>query len=110
MPIYALRAISRVRARGSPPIYRGDKEKAAMSTISDTALRSVVGLVVVTAMFLAIWASRDTSARTGATTVEHASNSSTLYSARNDRAPVTRTSMTREQLWGLQKGPARQAP
>jgi hypothetical protein len=81
-----------------------------MSTIADTALRSVVGLIVVTAMFLAIWVARDSSARTGAPTAGSETESSTLYSARNDRAPVTRTSITQEQLHGLQKSSAHDAP
>ena len=81
-----------------------------MSTIADTALRSVVGLIVVTAMFLAIWIARETNAGTETASAEHASKLPTLYSARNDRAPVTRTSITREQLWGLQKSPAQHAP
>jgi hypothetical protein len=81
-----------------------------MSTIADTALRSVVGLIVLTAVFLAIWVARDSSARTGATTVESTSESSELYSARNDRSPVTRTSITQEQLHQLQAPPAHKAP
>lgn len=36
-----------------------------MSTIADTALRSVVGLFVVTAMLLTIWVARDSSAGAG---------------------------------------------
>ena len=81
-----------------------------MSTIADTALRSVVGLIVVTAVFLAIWMARDSSARTGATTAESEAESAGLYSARTDRAPVTRTSITPEQLRELQGTPAHAAP
>ena len=74
-----------------------------MSTVVDTALRSVFGLVVVAAMFVTIWATRDSSARTGAAAgaaVASESKAATLNSARNDRAPVTRTSLTPEQLHG----------
>jgi hypothetical protein len=80
-----------------------------MSTIADTALRSVVGLVVVVAMFIVIWVARDSSTRTQAATVEIRLDSPPLESARNDRAPVARTSLTREQLQALQATPAHEA-
>lgn len=36
-----------------------------MRTLADTALRSVIGLFVVTAMLVTIWVARDSSARAG---------------------------------------------
>lgn len=81
-----------------------------MSTIADTALRSVVGLIVVTAMFVAIWIARDSSARTAAQRAEHAAQPTALNSARSDRVPVIRTSIPREQLHELQASPLHDAP
>ena len=80
-----------------------------MSAIADTALRSVIGLVVVIAMLITIWVARDSSARTGAVSIEQRSKSPPLYSARNDRLPVKRTSITRERLHELQASPTDKA-
>lgn len=77
-----------------------------MNTITDAALRSLMGLVVVLATMITIWIARDSSARTGAASVEHRSESPALHSARNDRLPVRRTSITRERLHELQALPA----
>lgn len=73
-----------------------------MHTIADTALRSVVGVIVLAAMFGAIWLARDSGARAGAATTDGDAQRSMLQSARTDRSPVTRTSITREQLRALQ--------
>ncbi len=79
-----------------------------MRTIADTAIGSVVGLVVVAAMFLTIWVAGNSSTRAGAAEATQAPTA--LHSARNDRAPVTRTSITPEQLQALQESAPRQAP
>ncbi|MEE9266955.1 MAG: hypothetical protein V3V86_09535 [Gammaproteobacteria bacterium] len=81
-----------------------------MRTIADTAIGSVVGLVVVAAMFVAIWVARDSSARAGVVATDATQAPTALHSARNDRAPVTRTSITPEQLQALQESAPRQAP
>ena len=73
-----------------------------MRTIADTALGSAVGLTVLAAMFLTIWASRDSSARATASHVGAPSEVSTLHSARTHRDPVTRTSITPEELRALE--------
>ena len=72
-----------------------------MRTIADTALGSAVGLTVLAAMFLTIWAARDSSAR--ATAAGAHSEVSALQSARTHRNSVTRTSITPEQLRALQE-------
>ena len=76
-----------------------------MRTIADTAIRSAVGLLVVAAMFLTIWVAGNSSARAGAGDAKQAP--AALHSARNDRAPVTRTSITPEQLRALQESAPR---
>ena len=73
-----------------------------MRTIADTALASAVGLTVLAAMFLTIWASRDSSARAAAAQMGPPSEMATLYSARTDRDPVRRTSITPQELRALQ--------
>ncbi len=77
-----------------------------MRTIADTALRSVVGLIVVAAMLITIWAARGSSARAGVAATNADADPPVLQSARIDRAPVTRTSITREQLQELQASAA----
>jgi hypothetical protein len=69
-----------------------------MRTIAGTAVGSAMGLAVVAAMFLTIWVARDTSARADATAGDTNAASSELWSARTHRSPVTRTSITPEQL------------
>jgi hypothetical protein len=73
-----------------------------MHTIADTALRSVVGVIVVAAMFGTIWLARDSSTRAGVAATDVDAQPPMLQSARTDRSPVTRTSITREQLRALQ--------
>ena len=73
-----------------------------MHTIADTALRSVVGVIVVAAMFGTIWLARDSGARAGVAATDADAQPPMLQSARTDRSPVTRTSITREQLRALQ--------
>ena len=73
-----------------------------MRTIADTALRSVVGLAVLAAMFVAIWVARDSGARAGVAATDADAKRPVLESARTHRDPVTRTSITREQLRELQ--------
>lgn len=73
-----------------------------MHTIADTALRSVVGLLVVAAMFGTIWLARDSGARAGVAATDVNTPPRMLQSARTHRSPVTRTSITREQLRALQ--------
>ncbi len=74
-----------------------------MGTIADTAIGSIGGLVVVAAMFVTIWLAGDSSARAGAAAADAAQAPAALQSARNNRAPVTRTSITSEQLQALQE-------
>lgn len=76
-----------------------------MRTIADTALGSAVGLTVVAAMFLTIWAASDSSARVSATAAGADTEMPALQSARTHRTPVTRTSITSEQLRALQGRP-----
>jgi hypothetical protein len=77
-----------------------------MRTSADTAFGSAVGLAVLAAMFIAIWAARDTNARvgtgTGAAALEANAQGPRLHSARTHRSPVTRTSITPEQVKALQ--------
>ena len=73
-----------------------------MRTIADTALRIVVGLTVVAAMLIAIWAARGFSARAGVAATDADADPPVLRSARIHRDPVTRTAITREQLRELQ--------
>ncbi len=74
-----------------------------MGTITDTAIGSIGGLMVVAAMFVAIWVAGDTSARAGVAAAEATREPPALQSARNDRSPVTRTSIAPEQLRALQE-------
>jgi len=74
-----------------------------MGTITDTAIGGAVGLFVVAAMFVAIWVAGDSSARAGVAAAETTQAPAALQSARNDRSPVTRTSITPEQLRALQE-------
>lgn len=74
-----------------------------MRTIADTAIGSILGLAVVIAMFVAIWVARDSSARAGVAAANATQAPTALPSARNDRAPVTRTSSTPEQQQALQE-------
>jgi hypothetical protein len=73
-----------------------------MHTIADTALRSVVGVIVVAAMFGAIWLARDSGARAEVAATDADAQPPLLQSARTHRSPVTRTSITREELRALQ--------
>ncbi len=73
-----------------------------MHTIADTALRSVVGVIVLAAMFGAIWLARDSGARADVAATDATAQRSMLQSARTHRSPVTRTSITREELQALQ--------
>ncbi len=78
-----------------------------MRTIADTAIGGVVGLVVVAAMFIAIWLARDSSVRAGVVAADAKQEPAALQSARNDRDPVTRTSITPEQLQALEESASR---
>jgi len=69
-----------------------------MRTIAGTAVGSAMGLAVVAAVFLTIWVARDTSARAGTSADDTTTQSSKLWSARTHRSPVTRTSITPEQM------------
>ena len=77
-----------------------------MRTIADTAIGSIGGLIVVAAMFVAIWVAGDSSARAGAAAANATQAPEALQSARDDRAPVTRTSITLEQPQALQESAA----
>ncbi len=59
-----------------------------MRTIADTALQSVVGLVVLAAMFVAIWVARDSGALAGVTATDADAKRPVLQSARTHRDPV----------------------
>lgn len=72
-----------------------------MRTIADTAIGSAAGLAVLAAMFIAIWAARDSSARVGPPAKHAHAEAPPLYSARTDRAPVTHTSITPAQARAL---------
>jgi hypothetical protein len=78
-----------------------------MRTIADAPLGSLMGLMVLAAMFTAIWNTRDSSAGAAAghparTLVEAHVQPRALRSARTDRAPVTHTSIAPAQLRELQ--------
>lgn len=103
MPIYALRGMRRPFDRGAPTTEQDIRSTTAMRTIADTAIGSVLGLAVVIAMFVAIWVARDSSARAGVAAAGTTQAPTALPSARNDRAPVTRTSITPEQLQARQE-------
>lgn len=78
-----------------------------MNTLTDTALRGLVGLVVLAALFVTIWAARDSSARVAHLPPAPDAGTIPLESARTHRAPVTHTAITPEQLEGLAASPAR---
>ena len=69
-----------------------------MGTIADTAIGSILGLMVVAAMFVVIWVAGDSSARAGTAATQATQTQATLESARNHRSPVTRTSIAPEPL------------
>jgi hypothetical protein len=85
-------------------IKRECGEQQGMRTIADTPLCSIVGLVVLAALFLTIWVARDSSAGAGASpraasaSVHTATEPPPLQSARTHRGPVTHTSVPPEQL------------
>jgi len=102
MPINALRTrCSRAHPRPRQ-IKRECGEQQGMRTIADTPLCSIVGLVVLAALFLTIWMARDSSAGAGAraasASAHTAAEPSPLQSARTHRGPVTHTSVPPEQL------------
>jgi hypothetical protein len=101
MPIYTLQALRRTLDRVAPTTEQETRSTTAMGTIADTAIGSAVGLAVVAAMFVAIWVAGDSSTRAGAADATQAP--AALQSARNDRSPETRTSITPEQLRALQE-------
>ncbi len=107
MPIYALRAMHLILDRRPSTTEQETRKTTAMRTIADTAIGSIGGLVVVAAMFVTIWLARDSSARAGAAAADAAQAPAALQSARNNRAPVTRTSITPEQLQALQESATR---
>ena len=78
-----------------------------MRTIADTAVGSIVGLVVLAAMFTAIWIARDSSA--GASTapalapVATDAQTQALQSPRTRRAPLIYTPMSPAQRRELQE-------
>jgi hypothetical protein len=73
-----------------------------MRTIADTPLCSIVGLVVLAALFLTIWVARDSSAGASPHAASASAHTATepppLQSARTHRGPVTHTSVPPEQL------------
>ena len=77
-----------------------------MRTIADTPLGSVMGLLVLIAMFIVIWLAGDSSAgatpRQAPTSVESEAQPQALNSARTHRAPVTHTSISPARLRELQ--------
>ncbi len=77
-----------------------------MRTIAETPLCSIVGLVVLAAMFLTIWVAKDSSAgaplRAAPAPVETTAQPQTLGSARTHRAPVTHTSIPPNRFRQLQ--------
>ena len=79
-----------------------------MRTIADTPLGSVMGLLVLIAMFIVIWLAGDSSAGAGASprqapaSVESEAQPQALNSARTHRAPVTHTSIPPARLRELQ--------
>ena len=77
-----------------------------MHTIADTVIGSIGGLLVVAAMFVAIWVAGDSSTRAGAAAANATQAPAALQSARGHRAPVTRTSTTLEQPQALQESAA----
>ena len=107
MPIYALRAMHLILDRRPSTTEQETRKTTAMRTIADTAIGSIGGLVVVAAMFVTIWLAGDSSARAGAAAADAAQAPAALPSARNNRAPVTRTSITPEQLQALQESATR---
>jgi len=72
-----------------------------MRRMAETTIGSAAGLLVLTAMFIAIWMARDSSA--GAGIAEADAEPPALQSARVHRTPVTRTSITPEQLQALRE-------
>ena len=78
-----------------------------MNTMTDTALRGLVGLVVLAALYITIWAARDSSARVAPLPPAPDVQGIPLDSARTHRAPVTHTAITPAQLQRLSASPAR---
>ena len=78
-----------------------------MRTIADTPLCTVVGLVVLAALFLTIWMARDSSAgaspRAASASAHTAVEPPPPQSARAHRGPVTHTSIPPEQLRHAQR-------
>ena len=78
-----------------------------MRTIADTALGSIAGLVVLAAMFTAIWIARDYSAGAGTAParapVATDSQTQALQSPRRQRAPLSYTPISPAQLRELQE-------
>ena len=100
MPINALRTRYSVARRRQPKSTCGEQQ--GMRTIADTPLCSIVGLVVLAAMFLTIWLARDSSAgaatRPATASMQTAAEPHSLQSARTHRGSVTHTSIPPEQL------------
>jgi len=78
-----------------------------MSTVAELALRGVVGLLVICAMFLTIWVARDSSAHAEAAAIERQAESPKPQSSRTRRIPMTHTSTPPERPGELQTAPTR---
>lgn len=69
-----------------------------MNILTDTAIRGAAGLIVLAALFVTIWAARDSSARVGPVRPEQVVEPARLDSARTHRGNVTRTAIAPERL------------
>lgn len=78
-----------------------------MNTLADTALRGAAGLIVLFALFVTIWAARDSSAGVGPVRPENLVEPVRLDSARTHRSNVTRTAITPERLERLRRSAKR---
>ena len=74
-----------------------------MSILTNTALRGAAGLIVLAALFITIWAARDSSARVGPVRPEQVFEPAPLDSARTHRGNVTRTAIPPERLERLER-------
>ena len=66
-----------------------------MSTVTEMVLRSIVGLLVIAAMFLTIWVARDSSADARVATTQREAVSPKLHSTRTPGAGRNHTDLLR---------------